>query len=369
MSDEDQVIDETENDDTVEPISYNVTSYGSDLEVEVLVSRMRRKEIFIPPFQREFVWKIKESSRFIESLLLGLPVPSVFLAQEQEGKRFMVIDGQQRLKSLLFFYDGKFNPSAEKKRQQTFRLTGIIKKYEGLAYTDLQEDKQDLDHAIIHATIVKQEDPKDDDTSIYHIYERLNSGGQILEPQEIRCAVYHGKLIESIGKLNDYLNWREIFGKKNSRLKDQELILRFFAMYWWGENYQPPMKGFITKFTKKYRNPDQSILDTMEKIFKNTIDIFHSALGKQAFRLENSKALNAAVFDSMMYGLARRLYGDPNNLETGENISIPAIADVKQTHTEIVKDDAYIKATKTGTAGKDSVSTRLKKVQEAFARI
>ena len=367
MTDEEQIIDEAENDDIVEPISYNVTSYGSDLEVEVLVNRMRRGEIFIPSFQREFVWKIEESSRFIESLLLGLPVPSVFLAQEQDGKRFMVIDGQQRLKSLRFFYDGKFNPSPEKKRQQTFRLTGVIKKYERLAYTDLQEGKQDLDNAIIHATIVKQEDPKDDDTSIYHIYERLNSGGQLLKPQEIRCAVYHGKLIESAGQLNDYPNWREIFGKKNSRLKDQELILRFFAMYWGGENYHPPMKGFITKFTKKYRNPDQSILDTMEKVFKHTIDIFHSALGKQAFRLENNRVLNAAVFDSMMYGLARRLYGDPKDMGTVS--SVPTVDDVRKVHGEIVQDDAYKKATKATTAGKDSVFTRLRIAREAFARI
>jgi hypothetical protein len=279
----------------------------------------------------------------------------------------MVIDGQQRLRSLRFFYDGKFNPSPERKRQQTFRLTGVIKKYEGLAYTDLQEDKQDLDHAIIHATIVKQEDPKDDDTSIYHIYERLNSGGQILKPQEIRCAVYHGKLIESVGKLNDYPNWREIFGKKNTRLKDQELILRFFAMYWWGENYQPPMKGFITRFTKKYRNPNQSILDTMERIFKHTIDIFHGALGKQAFRLEHNRIINAAVFDSMMYGLARRLYSDPEDVGTVS--SVPTTDDVKKVHSEIVQDDAYKKATKSTTASKDSVLTRLEKAQEAFARI
>lgn len=368
MSDEDQVIDEAENDDTVEPLNYEVTNYGVDFDVEGLVKRMRRGDIITPHFQREFIWKIAESSRFIESLLLGLPVPGIFLVQEQ-GNRFLVIDGQQRLKSLLFFYDGKFNPSAENKRQKNFRLTGVIKKYEELTYDDLQErDRRALDDTVIHATVVKQEDPKEDDTSIYHIYERLNSSGQILKPQEVRCAVYHGKLIESIGELNDYSNWRTIFGAKNSRLKDQELILRFFAMYWNGENYQPPMKGFITRFTKKYRKPDKSILDTMEKIFKNTIDIFYGALGKKAFRLENNRALNAAVFDSMMYGLARRLYGDPN--DAGEVIgSVPTADDVKKVHDAIIKESDYIKATKTSTAGKESVSTRLRKVQEAFARV
>ena len=96
-------------DDEVVPlVSYDVTSYGSDPEVEGLVGRLRRGDIIIPPFQRDYVWRQPEASKFIESLLLGLPVPGVFFATDPNTNKQLVIDGQQRLKTLLFFYDGFF---------------------------------------------------------------------------------------------------------------------------------------------------------------------------------------------------------------------------------------------------------------------
>ena len=159
----------------VNPIYYEVTSYGADLDVEGIVQRMKRGDIFIPPFQRNFVWNISQSSRFIESLLLGLPVLGIFLAQEQETNKFLVIDGHQRLKTLLFFYEGIF--LSQEKKQQVFKLLGqnIVDKYKGLRYKDLSgKDKRILDHSIIHATVVKLAFSSDNETSIYHrIFERL----------------------------------------------------------------------------------------------------------------------------------------------------------------------------------------------------
>ena len=91
------------------PIQYEISSYGADYDVEGLVKRLERDDLLIPPFQRNYVWKLKEASRFIESLLLGLPVPGVFLVREQDSNKLLVIDGQQRLKTLQFFYNGIFN--------------------------------------------------------------------------------------------------------------------------------------------------------------------------------------------------------------------------------------------------------------------
>ena len=86
--------------------TYSITSYGADYPVDSLVNRLRNEKIKIPDFQRGFVWNIKQASRFIESLLLGLPVPGIFLSRDMDSADLLVIDGQQRLKSLLFFYDG-----------------------------------------------------------------------------------------------------------------------------------------------------------------------------------------------------------------------------------------------------------------------
>jgi hypothetical protein len=112
----DNVNDEAASDDTVIPEPYDITSYGADYDVEGIVRRLRRGEIFMPSFQREYVWNQTEASRIIESLLLGLPVPGVFIATDLITRRFLVIDGQQRLKTLLFFYTGSLILASMNKR-------------------------------------------------------------------------------------------------------------------------------------------------------------------------------------------------------------------------------------------------------------
>lgn len=102
-SDDEALEGESSDDEIVPPISYNVTSYGSDPEVESLVNRLRRGDLIVPAFQRDYVWRQPEASKFIESLLLGLPVPGLFFAVDPETNKQLVIDGQQRLKTLLFF--------------------------------------------------------------------------------------------------------------------------------------------------------------------------------------------------------------------------------------------------------------------------
>src|SRR4051794_22550132 len=105
-NDDNPVDDETEQDETVAPIQYNISSYGAAYDVEGLVKRLGRNDILVPTFQRNYIWNIREASRFIESLLLGLPVPGIFLVREQLTNKLLVIDGQQRLKTLQFFFDG-----------------------------------------------------------------------------------------------------------------------------------------------------------------------------------------------------------------------------------------------------------------------
>ena len=166
---ETQVIDPS--DEEVLDFTYSITSYGADYPVDSLVNRLRNKKIRIPPFQRGFVWSEEKASRFIESLLLGLPVPGIFLSRDMDSADLLVIDGQQRLKSLLFFYDGHIE-------EKVFRLKNVQERFEGKTYKELEtDDKQRLDDSIIHATIVKQDEPSEDNSSIYLIFERLNTGG------------------------------------------------------------------------------------------------------------------------------------------------------------------------------------------------
>jgi len=107
-------------DDTTMPLRNDITSYGADYVVDVLIRRLEKGDIQIPDFQRGYVWSHKTASRFIESLLLGLPVPGIFLSREGETLKHLVIDGQQRPRTLELFYDGVFSPT-----NRAFSLVGV----------------------------------------------------------------------------------------------------------------------------------------------------------------------------------------------------------------------------------------------------
>lgn len=307
--DQDDVEDDTEQDTTAAPVQYDITSYGADYDVEGLVKRINRGDILIPDFQRNYVWSQKEASKFIESLLLGLPVPGVFLVKENDSNKLLVIDGQQRLKTLQFFYAGFFNPSVNDSKRTVFRLMSVQPKFEGLAYLDLDErDRTRLNDSLIHATIIRQDTPSNENTSIYHIFDRLNSYGRRLVAQEIRTATDHGPFIDLIKQLNEYPNWRKLFGPKNLRLKDQEMILRFFALYHDGQNYQKPMNNFLNQYSARHRRASEMFLTQAQDCFCNVADVVAEGIGRNAFR--PLRSFNAAVFDSVFVGLAKRLEDD-----------------------------------------------------------
>jgi hypothetical protein len=332
------------------------TSYGIDFDVKGLVERLKQEKVYVPEFQRSFVWRLPDSSPFIESLLLGLPVPGIFLAKDLDSQKLFVIDGQQRLKSLQYFYAGVFRPDPGRHFQRTFRLTHVQKQFEGKRYEDLDErTRQILDDSVIHATIVKQDSPRDDDTSIYHVYERLNSGGRLLHPQEIRTAIFHGSLIEAIRDANGHASWRRLFGGKSPRLKDEELVLRFMALYEWSEAYDRPMAEFLSRFAQKNRRLAGKPLDDLLGLFKRSMDIIFEALGDKAFRPERN--FNAAVFDSVSYGVAKRLAADKS----------ASAESIKKSFGKLLSNQKYLQATSRSTADKAFVERRLAAAAKAFS--
>jgi len=353
-----QVTDEASTDDVVALQSYDISCYGADYDVEGLVKRLVRSDILIPSFQRDYVWNKVEASRFIESLLLGLPVPGIFLAREQDTNKLLVIDGQQRLKTLQFFYNGYFNPRNGDRTRQVFTLTKVQPKFDGLTYQDLEAtDRIRLNDSIIHATIVKQEAPSGDDTSIYYIFERINYGGRRLTPQEIRVAIYHGRLMELIKDLNQVDAWRKLYGKLSPRLKDQELILRFLAFFVSSEEYARPMNEFINKFTAKHRNDKTSTLDQWGALFKDCISLVSDNIGKSAFRPETT--INAAVFDSVMVGLGVRLAHGPIKDKSG----------LKKSYSDLLANTRYQAIVSRSTADEKFVAERIDMATKAFARL
>jgi len=332
------------------PFKYSITSYGADYPVDGLVKRIRDGSIYIPPFQRGFVWSLRQASRFVESLLLGLPVPGIFLSRDEETQRLLVIDGQQRLRTLQYFYDGIFHNT-----KREFALKDVQAQYEGVTYKLLsEEDRRKLDDSIIHATIVRQDEPSEDNSSIFNIFERLNTGGALLQAQEVRAAIYGGEFNTLVKKLNDNESWRALFGPVSDRMRDQELILRFFALYYRSEKYEKSMKVFLNTYMADNRHLSRETAEEMQRIFDDTVETVHKYLGANAFRPR--KAFIAAIFDAVMVGVVRRLA--KGKIQDREAL-------VKQ-YEELLINGVFLDAVTSHTSDQDTVKTRIKLATEAF---
>jgi len=347
------------------PYEFVITSYGADYDVDGLVRRLNRGDILVPTFdpeieeqesgivgfQRRFVWRKPQSDRFIESLLLGLPVPGVFLVKEPSGV-LLVLDGQQRLRTLQSFVNGKWG-------DRVYKLETVQDRFRGSTYTDLSdEDRRRLDDGIVHATIVQQDQPSEDQESIYLIFERLNTGGTQLTPQEIRSALYNGRLARLLRDLNENKAWRAIYGRRSERFKDQELILRFFAMAHYGDQYARPMKVFLNRYMATNRELKAQSGSSLTSLFEVTISAVQDAVGNRAFRLKN--AINAAVFDAVMVGLAKRV-------QAGHELKNSKL--IRQRYNALLKQKTFLESVERATADEESVRRRIAAATRAFKQV
>ncbi|MDB5526916.1 MAG: hypothetical protein JWR51_19 [Devosia sp.] len=336
--------------DEVDTKKFSITSYGADYTVDSLVKRMKGGAFTIPEFQRRYIWSQKHASKFIESLLMGLPVPGIFLYKETATNKHLVIDGQQRLRTLQAFYSGLFS---EKK----FRLLGIREPWANRTYEELDpSDQLKLDDSIVHATIFTQDEPSDVLDSIYFVFERINSGGIRLSPQEIRNCISAGDFTKIVHSLNRNESWRKVFGPENKRAKDEELIVRFFGMLLDKDIYSRPMDKFLNTFSDKMNKAPAERLAKLEAVFRQTVDLINKSLNGRAFRPVRS--LNAAVFDAVMVGVATRLQ-KPNEAE-------PSPEAVAKAYDELIQQPEFRRAWERATADEENVKARMSAAINAF---
>lgn len=252
-----------------------------DPEIESLYNKWKRGKLVIQPdFQRQFVWDSKKSSRLIESALLDIPLPVVYISQEKDGNEY-VIDGQQRLTSFFSFIDGKFPDSTD------FRLSGlkVFAEYNRKYFSDLPDEGQDKIRYCKIRTITfrKESDPN----LKFEIFERLNTGSVSLNDQELRNCIYRGQYNQVLKTLATVPEFMSLMGisKPDKRMKDIELVLRFSAFFHQTYlNYRPPMRTFLNREMEKYQFISESDSAELESAFRNTIQIIRSVLGNNAFK-------------------------------------------------------------------------------------
>jgi hypothetical protein len=339
----------------VTPISY----FGTEFDVHGLVRRYNEKSIVVPNFdpsatlpdpnatgfQRGRVWRRAQQDRFIESLLLGYPVPGIFLV-EQPGKKYLVLDGQQRLTTLAAFYGGQF------------KLTAVDDDFKDKTYGSLGDEvTRALNDTFIQAIIIRAPKSVGEYESVYQIFERLNSGGTNLQPHEIRVALYGGATVEVVRQLNNDPNWRKIFGKRSERLKDQELILRVLALFQESDEYAAPLKKFLNDFLGEHREGQGLDLNALRNLFTKAAAIL--AERPRVFRLGTQ--VNAAILDAVFVGVMDRLASSrANDVESSRWI---------EAYDRLIEDAQFLDSVTKATANEDSVSTRLQLARDAFAGV
>lgn len=280
---------------------YSLTSYPSDFTLAVLYDQWKTKEIVVPDYQRGYVWRIEQASKLIESFLVGLPIPQVFLYVDDDHK-LLVIDGQQRITSISYFFDGYFG-GEEGGTRKVFRLTGLSKKspFEGKTFQDLDASTQrKLKGAPLRAINIRQLKPEADNSSIYQIFERLNTGGTPLKAQEIRNAVYRGTFNDLLKSLNRTPEWRTLLGKKavDKHMRDVELLLRVFALTFYREKYDGKMKDFLSARMHFDRDGKSSTVEAFAKTFPLIVQQLVKKLPHDPFRRRGP--INSAMLEAIV---------------------------------------------------------------------
>ena len=291
---------------------FNISSFGTDLSFRELITMYDEGDLEKPEMQRRYVWQRLEASRFIDSILLGLPVPSIFLAKTEDEKR-LIVDGYQRIMTVydyvkrgIFGGDGKSFALAN--------TESINEKWRGKTFAELKPDEQrKIRNSPIHAIVFEQKEPKDD-TGMYQIFERINTSGRSLKPQEIRNCVYHGRFNKFLLELNKDIEWRKVWGNEelDSRMSDVELVLRAFAFSDLKSRpeitkNQISLAKFLNNYMKAGNEFDEDHLGDMSASFSRNMKFIYSKLGDNAFRngkLKNgefsfAKKINPAIMDSV----------------------------------------------------------------------
>ncbi|MFH0830070.1 MAG: DUF262 domain-containing protein [Candidatus Aenigmatarchaeota archaeon] len=328
------------------PPEYEISTYPADYTLQGLYEKFKSGDIIVPKFQRGFVWKMNQSSRLIESFMLGLPVPQIFVYADKE-QRHLIIDGQQRLKSIFYFFEGNFGEPDKSDKRPVFRLKGLSEKsrWYNKTFNELSDpDKRKLRDCVLRTMVVKQLNPADE-TSVYYIFERLNTGGTLLKPQEVRNCVYGGKFNELLLTLNTHPAWRKILGKSNpdSRQKDVELILRYFTLYHSAASYKKPMKEFVSRFMDKNRNPSSDYLEKEGTHFRKVCDVIIEKLEERPFNPRTG--FNTSVFDSVFLAFSKHVNACPS--------------DIKDRYQKLLLNADYDKFTRNFTTDPESIKRRI----------
>jgi uncharacterized protein with ParB-like and HNH nuclease domain len=307
FSDEEQIYSEekTEEDsssDEIDPSERKLHTQAYDKSVGDLITMIDDEDIFLnPSYQRSYIWSNRQASLLVESILLNVPIPVLYMAEDHDAI-WNVVDGLQRLNSLNRFLKNEF------------RLVGldVLKEFNRKNFQELTPKAQRILKKGIIRTIVISNDSHHEIK--FDIFMRLNRGSIKLNEQELRNCLYRGNLNEALKEWRKNDLFKKMIGLKSphKRFIDAEIILRFLAI---SENYDREsqelknysgqMKNFLNNYMENHHRISQENLAKLESKFTSTVDKVFSIFGEDAFRKIKQEGiidprLNRAIHDCLM---------------------------------------------------------------------
>ena len=327
-----------------------------DFSISTIRDYLSTEHIFVPQFQRGYVWTEPQASRLIESLIIQCPIPVIYLSQEPD-ERLSVIDGNQRLQSIQKYLDNQF------------QLRGLTAypELEALRYFELDPriQRHILNRTLRCIVIMKDTHPQ----VKFDVFERLNTGAVKLSAQELRHGLYHGKFVVWVDKAAKDAKWRELIAARtDKRMRAEEFVLRFLALHFDFDAYEKPLSVFLNKFGEKHRDAEAELLSEFSSTLTKARDGVVAIFGDLAFKVFDPRngnrvisQFNAAIFDAEMLAVSRTRF-DVARSTSGQRKQILAEA------SELLYNDQFQKAITLATSDVAQIKTRVRMLQDVISR-
>lgn len=307
-----------------------------------------------PDFQRDFIWPNTAQTRFIDSLIKQLPIPSMCISLDYKSQSRFVIDGLQRISTIIkFLSDANWVLSS---------LEDIDNKISGKDNTFIKNKLPNLyervENLAIPITVIRCDYSKASHMNyLFTIFHRLNTGGSKLNNQEIRNGIYNGPFNGLLKKLAIDDNFERIINTKNLRFEREELILRFFTFVDIFEDYNGKLASFLNDYMRSNKNANAQALQKKENIFKRVTSIIAQGLDDDLSKYKFSKTLLEGV-----------LVGTARNIESLERAQLSNPLNIKTKVNILIKDELFsVKMLSEGLSKRERVIERLAKAQSLMS--
>lgn len=322
-----------------------------------LIDQLVNDEIDLQPdFQRASdIWGPLQKSRLIESILLGLPLPSFYFSENPVSKKLAIIDGLQRICALRDFILNKEAPLVLKNLQ-------FLKDFEGKTYADLGRPEIRRINALkITINTLRKNTP---DKVKFIIFQRVNTAGVPLEAQEMRHALNQGEAARFIKELADLDLFKQAtnYCVRSKRMQDRDFANRFIAFYIGYEEYNGELDMFLNDKMGVLNKMNAGEREKLKEAFEKSMDCCRRIFGEDAFRKRNRpsdrrKPISKSVFDTVSVNIAW--------LIDAERVKLVERADIfKQKMMELFNDEKFNFSISTGTAQKYNVEQRFSRVKQ-----